>query len=455
MLRSQFVQRHAGNLVRAFAGVLLVVLAFLAPQAQPQTTEALGQIQTQQNISNTSDMSELPAISYAVGRLAVVWGERNSADIDLNTTTLGSPFPRPQPFNTGSMTAYQNADVVVDNAGAAHFIFASGNRIYHRARTAAGVLTPPHSIASASFPNPLRLALAPNGTLWAIWRDADGTGIFYRFSRDAGLTWSNGSDGGVAASESGNMFSPDIAVDRDSNPHIVWYLRTSGGNKGNIRFADWTGARFTKASLTTDGAALYDADPSIVVDGQNVQHEVWRKQAGSNWVMFYAYRTPGGTWQGYTPIKRTNGDAKYPPAIGTDSRGDVYITYSDPMPGNTRRITFFSKSVGKGWEGPVALSRGRWDSRSAIAGSISSLGVVANVVHQHESGTDDGDIIYSRIVTQSCSAQALADYEANEQVGDPSNAQVGGDSAAATAGRKLYFPIVGKARPTPTPQPGC
>jgi hypothetical protein len=442
-------------MARAFAGVLLVVLAFLAPQAQPQTTEALGQIQAQQNISNTSDQSENPHISYAVGRLAAAWGERNTENIDLNTTTLGSAFPRALSFKTGSMTAYQNPDVVVDNAGTSHFIFASGTRLYHRARLASGAITPPHPIASVNFPNALRLMLAPNGILWAIWRDADGTAIFYKFSRDAGLTWSNGGDGGIAAAEAGNMFAPDIAIDRNSNPHLVWYLRSGGAAKGDIRFADWNGSRFTKASLTADGVALYDADPATVVDGQNIQHVIWRKQIGSNWVIFYAHRAPGGPWQGYTPLATTKGDAKYAPAVGTDARGDIYVTYSDPVPGNTRRIVLYSKLAGKGWEGPLALSRGRWDSHSAVTGSISSLGVQAHAVHQHEVGADDGEIIYSRILAQSCSAQALAAYEASAQVGDPANAQAGGDPAAATAGRKLYFPIVGKARPTPTPQPGC
>jgi hypothetical protein len=449
MLRSPFAPRLTGLMARGFAAALLAGLVVFTPAAQPQTIEALGRIVTQQNISNSSDQSELPQIDYNVGRLSAVWGERSAADIDMSTTGLGTTWPRALPFGTGSMTAYQNADVVIDSAGTTHFAYTSGNRVYHRARLASGKLTGQRSIASTTFPNALRMALGLDGRLWVIWRDGDGNAIYYKFSRDGGNSWSNGSDGGVVAAESGNMFAPDIAVDRASNPHVVWYLRSGGGAKGDIRFADWNGSRFGRASLTSDGAGLYDADPSITVDGLGVQHVVWRKQTGSNWVIFYASRAPGGAWKGFTPLTTTKGDAKYAPAIGTDAVGDVYITFSNPQSGNTRRIDLFSKQVGKGWEGPLPLSRGRWDSHSAVVGSTGSAGIMAHAVHQHEAGADDGEIIYSRVLIQSCTAAALSD----EAAGQPAESIAGQAGPKATQTHKFFLPFASKAKP-PT-VPGC
>jgi hypothetical protein len=225
---------------------------------------------------------------------------------------------------------------------------------------------------------------------------------------------------------------------------VVWYLRSGGGAKGDIRYADWNGASFDRSSLTTDGAGFYDADPSIVVDGQNVQHAVWRKQTGSNWTIFYAHRAPGTAWEGFTPLTITSGDAKYAPAIGTDPVGTVYITYSNPIPGNARRIELFSKLVNKGWEGPLLLSNGRWDSRSAVVGSTGSAGIQAHAVHQHERGADDGEIIYSQILAQSCTALGV-------QASAVAPTQDAAAAAPQAAGRKLYLPVVAKS----VPIPGC
>jgi len=440
MLQSQITQRLTSIIARASAFVLLAGLVFLAPAVRPQTTAALGQIVAQQNISNSGDQSEIPQIDYNVGRLAAVWGERNHDSMDVNTTLLGVAWPNPLPLGTGSDTRYQNADVEIDAAGTTHIVYAAGNGLDHRAKLATGQFTGVSSVASSDFPNGMRMAQAPNGTLWVVWRGS-GSSIYYKFSTDGGVSWHNGSDGGVVASESGNMFAPDIAVDQDGNAHVVWYMREGGSRKGDIRYADWVGDHFAAASLTTDGSGLYDADPSITVDGTNVQHVVWRKSVGSDWQIFYATRVPGGGWTGYIPVASTNGDAKYAPAIGTDKVGDVYITYSDPISGSARRILFLSKRIGADWEGPIALSGGRWDSRSGVVGSNGPEGIYAHAVHQHEQGTDDGETIYSQILVQSCNAQVSAE-QAN--AAKPVEPLVG-------AGKKLYLPFTSK----PIVIPGC
>lgn len=448
MLQASLAPRLSALIARGCAATLLAGLLLATPAAQPQTTAALGRIVAQQNISKTGDQSEVPQIDYNVGRLAAIWGERSAADIALSTNTLAGGWPRPLPFGTGSMTAYQNADVAIDGNGTTHFAYTAGNRVYHRARLASGALTGAHSIGSTTFPNGLRMTLGRNGQLWVVWRDGDGNAIYYKYSRDGGVSWINGSDGGVVAAEAGNMFAPDIAVDRDGNPHVVWYLRSGGDAKGDIRFADWAGGRFARASLTRDGAGLYDADPNITVDGKNVQHVVWRKQTGSSWVIFYASRAPGQAWQGFTPLTTTRGDAKYAPAIGSDALGSVHVTYSNPLPGNARRIQLFSKLAGKAWEGPLVLSGGRWDSRSAVDGSASSREILAHIVHQHEAGADDGEIIYSRVLAKSCGASAADAGQAVAPAGERQAAQ-----PAATRTHKFFLPVLSKA-PAP-PASGC
>lgn len=449
MLRSLFTYRPARLLGRGLFAAMLLGLLLGVPAAQPPASAALGQILVQQNISRSDDQSEIPQIAAGAGRLAVGWGERFDRRVGLNVAGLNdASWPRALMMSTGSMTAYQNPDVVVDAGGTTHIVYASGNTLYHRARLAAGNFTATRRIASSNFPNGMRAALAPNGTIWVIWRDADGDAIYYKFSRDGGATWVNGSDGGVVAAEAGNMFAPTIAVDNNNVAHIVWYMRSGGVSKGDIRMADWTGARFAAGSVTTDGGALYDADPVVAVDGKNVQHLVWRKQSGSNWVIFYAYRSGSGGWQGYTPIATTKGDAKYSPAIGADQNGAVSLTYSDALSGSSRRILFYSKLPGKGWEGPVALSGGRWDSRSDIVGMTTPAGIAAHVVHQHESGSDDGEVIYSRILLRACSAGSMS--AAAESA--PVQAGEGAMPQAVSGKNRIFMPWLTKAPPLPV---GC
>jgi hypothetical protein len=379
--------------LRALAIGIMTGALLLFPAVRAPVTQALGTILADQNISNTSDMSEAPQIALGGGRLGAVWGERSANTIGYSTTTPTASWPGAGSKDTGTKVQYQWPDVVVDSAGTLHIVYAVGDKIYHRSDPTTGGLSAAHNVASSSFPNPVRLALAPDGTLWAVWRDTNGSGIFYRRSTDGGLNWNNGSDGGTVASESGNMFSPDVAVGPDNIPHVIWYLR----GKGEIRVADWDGNSFVKSNVTTDGGdggCCYDADPSIVVGSGNTAHVVWRKQVGSNWAITYANRSAGGSWQNFTPVAVTSGDAKYGPSIGIDTNATIYIIFSSPTGGSRpRKVVLYSKAPGAAWDGPLTLGKGPWDSRSSVVGGNGE----AYALYQHEVGSDDGEIYYNRI----------------------------------------------------------
>ena len=377
-------------------GIMTAAL-LLFPAVGVPVTQALGTILATQNISRTSDMSEAPQIALGGGRLAATWGERGSNTIGYSTTPVDSSWPGAGSKETGTKTQYQWPDVVVDSAGTMHMVYAVGDTVYHRSSPINGGLSSAHKVTGSSFPNPVRLAIGPDGTLWTVWRDADGTGIFYRRSTNGGQNWSTGSDGGTIASESGNMFSPDIAVGPDNIPHVVWYMRGGGVLKGEIRIADWNGSSFTKSSVTSDGGSggcCYDADPSIAIGSGNTIHVVWRKQVGTNWAITYANRPAGQGWQNFTPVAVTSGDAKYGPSISVDANTTLYITFSNPTGGSRpRKMELYSKAPGAAWDGPVTIGKGPWDSRSSIAGGNGE----AHVLYQHEVGADDGEIIYNRV----------------------------------------------------------
>jgi len=398
--------------VRTLTIAAIAVALFLMPAARPPVTEALGKLLgNPQNLSNTDDQSEAPQITVGSDIVGVSWGERGDERIGTDRTTVGSSFGAASFIDaSGAYIKTQWPDIAADSAGNLHLAYAIGDQVLYRVKPKGGSWSSSRPVASSSSPNPVRIAVGSNNLIWITWRDANGDSVYYRRSSN-GINWTNGSDGGVVYSESGNMFSPDIAVGPDNVPHVVWYIRTSGSHTGDIRIGDWNGSGFTTSSVTTDGssAGKYDADPSISVDQQNTLHVVWRKQLkadGTSWAITYARRVSGQGWTSFTPIAITNADAQYAPSIGTDEVSNVYVVYSNPIGSKNRQIVFYGKSSSGSWEGPVPLPNVRWDSRNSITGKAG----IAHIAYQTELVSDQAEVQYARIsfaATPTLSAQPV------------------------------------------------
>ncbi len=410
--------------VRTLTIAAIAVALFLMPAARPPVTEALGKLLgNPQNLSNTDDQSEAPQITVGSDIVGVSWGERGDERIGTDRTTVGSSFGAASFIDaSGAYIKTQWPDIAADSAGNLHLAYAIGDQVLYRVKPKGGSWSSSRPVASSSSPNPVRIAVGSNNLIWITWRDANGDSVYYRRSSN-GINWTNGSDGGVVYSESGNMFSPDIAVGPDNVPHVVWYIRTSGSHTGDIRIGDWNGSGFTTSSVTTDGssAGKYDADPSISVDQQNTLHVVWRKQLkadGTSWAITYARRVSGQGWTSFTPIAITNADAQYAPSIGTDEVSNVYVVYSNPIGSKNRQIVFYGKSSSGSWEGPVPLPNVRWDSRNSITGKAG----IAHIAYQTELVSDQAEVQYARIsfaATPTLSAQPVIEGGKSATKSDP------------------------------------
>lgn len=366
--------------------------------AGPSIASAMVGVTFEQNVSRTSDQSEFPSIAGTNGRLTAVWGERKHKQVGFSAAWQGNALDAPTLLDTNTNSVAQWPSVAVDGNGTSHISYGSGNSIFYRSRTSDGGWSQPILIAGGKQPGQTRITTSPDGTLWVVWRNIDGEAIYYRFSKDNGHTWVAGGDGGVVEKEEGNMIFPSIAADKDSRLHVVWYVRNPGTHQGDIRYADWDGAQFRSGSIAKDGNKNYNADPSILIDSQNVQHVVWRRGVGANEKIMYARRPEGQSWQSVTTLVSNLGDLKFAPAIGTDEQNNLYVTYSEPTSPKTRHIVLLFKAYGqKGWES-IPVSSGPWDTRSAVVGSAVQGGIKAHVVYQHEVKIDDGEIMYSRVL---------------------------------------------------------
>lgn len=355
----------------------------------------------QENISSTAGQSEGPHAAALGGEVRVVWGERSQDAVLIREKSGGGGFSGATSFRDSTKAQYQWPDVTVTPDGTTHVAYAAGNTIWHRRQANGGGWSDRHQVATDNFPNPVRIAAAPNGTLWVVWRDTDGTAVRYATSANGGSSWSTG----TVARQGGNMSMPDVAVGPDNVPHVVWYLRNGSANGNTARFADWTGGGWNVGTI--GGGGSYVADPVIVVGGDNVQHVAYRRQAGDNWLIQHAVRAPGQNWGGQETARQTPGNAGYPPSIAVDPRGGVHLTWSE-LVGRGRDVFYSAKLPGGQFGDRINVSEnsGGWNSRSTVAASADGT---AHIFYQRgQRGTDVDEIYYRAVNPYSSPAPAPA-----------------------------------------------
>ena len=384
------------------ATALLIASVLAIPSFTSIVLQAASTVESSTKVSSSDGLSEAPQISLNDNLYAISWGERAESAIGTADGALDANPGSRKILATGTSTKTQFPDIAVGADGTEHLTYITGNDIFYRHRTLGGSWSNAIKVASDNGPNPVRIAVAPNGTLWVIWRDADGTHLGFRYSDNGGAGWSAGSTNGIVYAESGNMYAFDIAIGPDNLSHVVWYPRTTGAaNSGDIEYADWDGRRFNQGKITNDNKSPYDADPVISIDSDNVQHVAWRKQVGTGDTLIYVQRKPGGSWTGFTPLAQSGGTFQYSPGIGTDKNGSIYITFSQLVDGG-RRVYIVAKPAGQAdWSPAEIISDGfnNWETRNDVEASAVN-GLKAHVVYQSEIKGNEatGEIYYKRVL---------------------------------------------------------
>ena len=392
------------NLLRRSAPLLVLLIALCAaPPVGAAPAGASAALVAEQNLSHTPDHSEDPRIAYGGGRVFAIWGERDRDRLGFSTAAADGAWSPAEFFDTGTLTKYQPPDVVADGSGTAHIVYASGDQVFYRSRGAAGNWSAPVPVATDRVPVQMRITRAPDGTLWVTWHDSGGANLRYRFSTDGGQTWRVGGDDGLISHAAG-LYGTSVAVDGSNAPHVFWHIRGGYPGAGTIYYADWNGSRFAVRKFTLADASRYNCDPEIIVSPQNVQHMVWRQQVGLEWAFLYAVRPPGGEWQQAEQLALTDAGGQWAAAIGTDERGDIVVSHSE-RDGNTRRIALMVQRPGGGWQS-FHISDGPQDNRSAVVASVTGGSVFAHVLYQHERRSDDGEIVYARVLLEGLPAPA-------------------------------------------------
>jgi hypothetical protein len=174
-----------------------------------------------------------------------------------------------------------------------------------------------------------------------VWSDdTDGNyEIFYKKSKDRGVTWSSRKKLTRTSTYSGY---PDIAVDSLDNLHVVWSEDINGNGdifykKGTDAGATWPlGRRLTNTAAGSE-------HPAIAIDSSNHIHVVWSDATSGNMEIYYRKSTNGGaTWTPSQRLTWTSGGS-YFPDLTIDSGGNLHVVWHDSTPGN--REIYYKKYV--------------------------------------------------------------------------------------------------------------
>ncbi len=198
----------------------------------------------------------------------------------------------------------------------------------------------------SSYPS---VAMDGFGNVYVVWYDDTdgewGNDIEIMYANYTASGWSNAtciSD--QYGWNNGYSYDPNIAVDNNSNLHLVWYDSTDGewGTDDEIMYANYTVAGWSNATAISD---LYgwnngaSEQPSIVVDGSDNLHVVWVDDTDGEWgtdkeIMYTNYTAAG--WSNATAISDLfgwNDDLSYSPSVATDGIGNVHVVWSDGTDG--------------------------------------------------------------------------------------------------------------------------
>jgi len=271
---------------KVLAILLLILWATVAllPGSAGAAAQATGW-SSPQNISHNQGNSQLPSIAVDTqGNLYVVWKD--------------------------------------DTAGSSGFLYST------RSVGDSNWSAPQNIPGTSATPGDPRIAVDHQGSLHVVWQDNIGG--------ESGIFWAvRSSDGSWSAPQkitgsSANSSAPDIAVDAQGNPHVVWEEELTQGNTDVIYAtksgqADWLTQNI---SNNQEGSG----SPSIAIDGEGTLHVVWEDDSleitGGYLDILYAAKPGDGGWSEPVNISHSQRPSARP-RIAVDSENNPHVVWED------------------------------------------------------------------------------------------------------------------------------
>ncbi len=218
------------------------------------------------------------------------------------------------------------------------------------------------------------IAVDNNGNIHVVWEDYTngewGTDSEIMYANYTSAGWSNAtviSD--IYGWNNEPSLAPSIAVDNNSNLHVVWEDDTDGewGTDSEIMYANYTSVGWSNATVISDIYGWNDQDSrftSIVVDNNSNIHVVWSDDTdgewGGDWEIMYANNTGAG-WSNATVISDIygwNNDDSSSPSIAIDNNGNLHVVWEDSTAGEwgTDQEIMYANYTGASWSNATVIS---------------------------------------------------------------------------------------------------
>lgn len=187
------------------------------------------------------------------------------------------------------------------------------------------------------------VAVAPNGTIHAVWTDITTHRMLYS-SRAVGGSWSTpevvATYADITAFMDGDIV---VAVGPDGTVHILYADDTSGSSELFHRSKPLGGAWSSPVNIT-QAPGHRSEFPSLAVSPDGTLHASWIETQPRD--TFYASKTPDGSW--VTPVDISNNTTtEYPTRLGVGPDNSVHVVSAqeDGGPG-LQNIYYYTKPAG-------------------------------------------------------------------------------------------------------------
>ncbi|MBN1483550.1 MAG: hypothetical protein JXA37_02410 [Chloroflexia bacterium] len=280
-----------------------------------------------------------------------------------------------------SNRGYVNPDVALDSQGNVHAVWAGDNgppyRIFYATKPVGGAWSAPTNLTSG-LGNSIyaTIAIDRQDRVWVVWETQiteQEFDIFVR-SKPAGGNWSLAE---IISNQAGMELEPDIAVDANDVPHVVWRSGGAGWEIFRTRYVDgaWTTPDNVSATSTPSHFG------SIAADSQGNVFVVWEDEIdGSDRFQTLLRRWDGSQWGALRRVSSTPTKALYP-AVSADNC-NVYSVWTDYRLGNTEIYFNHSFDCGGSWHDDENASQ--TNRASFFPDILAQAGGFAHIVWQDE-----------------------------------------------------------------------
>ncbi|OGO04850.1 MAG: hypothetical protein A2Y91_05390 [Chloroflexi bacterium RBG_13_54_8] len=250
--------------------------------------------------------------------------------------------------------------IAVDSEGNLHVVWKDGTTgnvgLLHSIRSSSGNWSAPQKIpGTQSTSTAPRIAVGYQGILYVVWQG--------NISGESGIFWNlRGSNGDWSTSQKITGSSdiskyPDIAVDAQGNPHVVWEEESPSSDSADIVYATRSGQTDWVLQNISDNVGLSRL-PSVAVDGAGKLHVVWQDDTSGYADILYAAKPGNGAWSVPRNISHNQRNSSRP-RIAVDGVGNPHVVWEETYPTEDDevidiRVQYATRS-GDNWLQPVNI----------------------------------------------------------------------------------------------------